>query len=208
MRRDTKPYDATTKYLLETGPAGWLEYVGLGRPSAISIVDADLATVTSAADKVIRVDSPASWLAHLELQSSRDLFLPDRLLQYNVLLNSRHGLPVQSVVILLRPEAEHAELTGINRHYQVHGDCYLEFRYHVVRVWQVPVEEVLAGGIGTLPPAPLAAVTPEQLPQVIRRMEQRLSTEVAPADAATLWTATYILMGLRYPSAVTDQLLQ
>ena len=54
MRRDAKPYDATTKFLLETDPAGWLEYVGLGRPAVTSIIDADLATVTSSADKVIR----------------------------------------------------------------------------------------------------------------------------------------------------------
>jgi len=117
-------------------------------------------------------------------------------------------MPVQSVAILLRPEAEHADLTGTHRRYHVSGECYLEFRCHVVRVWQIPVESVLTGGIGTLPLAPLAAVTPEQLPQVIRRMEQRLSTETTPADAATLWSATYILMGLRYPSEVTNQLLK
>ena len=81
MRRDAKPYDATTKYLLETDPGGWLEYVGLGRPAATSIIDADLATVTSAADKVIRAEGPNPWLGHLELQSSRDATLPDRLLQ-------------------------------------------------------------------------------------------------------------------------------
>lgn len=208
MRRDSKPFDVTTKYLLEADPAGWLEYVGLGRPAATSIIDADLATVTSAADKVIRVEGPTPWLGHLELQSSRDLGLPDRLLQYNVLLWNRHGLPVQSVVVLLRREADHPEFTGIHRHHHVSGECYLEFRYHVVRVWEIPVERVLTGGIGTLPLAPLAAVTPEQLPGVIRRMAQRLSMEIAPADAATLWSATYILMGLRYPAAVTDQLLQ
>lgn len=208
MRRDAKPYDATTKYLLEADPAGWLEYVGLGRPASTSIIDADLATVTSAADKVIRANDPLPWLGHLELQSSRDPLLPDRLLQYNVLLRSRHSLPVQSAVVMLRPEADHPGLTGINQHHHVSGDCYLEFHYHVVRVWQVPVESMLTGGIGTLPLAPLAAVSPDELPQVIRRMERRLSAEITPADAASLWSATYILMGLRYPSEVTNQLLR
>lgn len=208
MLRDSKPYDATTKYLLESDPAGWLEYVGLGRPASASIIDADLATVTSEADKVIRANDPSPWLGHVELQSSRDAGLPDRLLRYNVLLRARHGLSVQSAVILLRPEADHPELSGINRHHHVSGECYLEFRYHVVRVWEMPVEEVLAGPLATLPLAPMARVGMDQLPQVIRRMEERFQAESSPSDAAIFWTATYILMGLRFPSEVSQHLLQ
>ena len=208
MRRDAKPYDATTKYLLESDPAGWLEYVGLGRPPSATIIDADLATVTSEADKVIRAEGPAPWLGHLELQSSRDLSLPDRLLQYNVLLRARHRLPVQSAVILLRPEADHPDLTGVNQHHHISGECYLEFRYHVVRVWEMPVDEVLSGPLATLPLAPVANVGIGDLLQVIRQIEARFRAELTPADAAILWTATYILMGLRFPSEVSRQLLQ
>jgi predicted transposase YdaD len=39
-------------------------------------------------------------------------------------------------------------------------------------------------------------------------MEDRLAHETAPAEAATLWVSTYLLMGLRYPPAVAAQLLQ
>ena len=134
--------------------------------------------------------------------------LAGRLLQCNVLLRARHMLSVQSVVILLRPEADHSDLPGTHRHHHVSGECYLEFRYHVVRAWELPVDEVLAGPLATLPLAPVANVRTEELPQVIRRMEARFRAELSPADAAILWTATYILMGLRFPSEVSRNLLQ
>ena len=71
-----------------------------------------------------------------------------------------------------------------------------------------PVEEVLAGGLGTLPLAPLCGeVTEATLPTVIRRMEERLQ-EADPADAAKLWTATYVLLGLRFPRPLALKLLQ
>src|SRR5438128_1359522 len=106
-----QPFDATTKDLVETHPEDWLAYLNL--PNApVEVVDADVSTVSAAADKVLRVLEPDPWLMHLELQASRDLKLPDRKLQYNVLLDRRHELPVESIVVLLRPEADGPELTG------------------------------------------------------------------------------------------------
>jgi hypothetical protein len=46
------------------------------------------------------------------------------------------------------------------------------------------------------------------LPAVIRRMEERLTRETTPAEAAALWTSTYLLMGLRYRPGVAAQLLR
>lgn len=39
-----KPFDVTTKQLVETDPAAWLEYVGLP-PAQVQIIDADLSTL-------------------------------------------------------------------------------------------------------------------------------------------------------------------
>jgi predicted transposase YdaD len=203
----SKPFDATTKELIETRPEDWLAYLGF-QGVAVEIVNADLSTVTAAADKVLRVRELAPWLVHLELQAGRDPELPDRHLQYNVLLKRRHRLPVRSVVVLLRPEADRSELTGVIEHWLPDGERYLEFRYRVVRVWEKPVETVLAGGLGTLPLAPLADVTQATLPAVIRRMEERIRIEATPAQAGVLWTAVLVLMGLRYSEAVITQLLQ
>jgi len=78
----------------------------------------------------------------------------------------------------------------------------------VVRVWKVPVESLLKGGLGPLPLAPLSAVTEVELPGVIARMQQRVAAEATPALARELWTAAYVLMGLRYQRGVIDQLLR
>jgi predicted transposase YdaD len=78
----------------------------------------------------------------------------------------------------------------------------------VVRLWQEPVENYLNGGLGTLPLAPLCDVSPEDLPSVIRRMEERLDSGISNTEAGTLWVATYVLMGLRYAPILVDQLLK
>jgi predicted transposase YdaD len=191
-----KPYDASTKHLLETRPEDWLEYLGLPR-GAVELINADLSTVTAAADKVMRVLGPPSWLAHVEPQAGPDPELDARVLEYNVLLDRRHSLPVQSIVVLLRPSADRPGLTGRIERHLPSGRQYLAFEYDVVRVWQKPVESVLAGGLGTLPLAPLADVPEGELPGVLQRMEERISREATPDEAGLLWTTALVLLGLR-----------
>ena len=77
-----------------------------------------------------------------------------------------------------------------------------------MRAWRQPVEAVLAGGLAILPLAPLAEVEAAELPAVIRRMGERLRSEAVPAEAGTLWTATYWLLRLRYSAEFARQLLR
>ena len=200
-------FDITLKHLLEAHPADCLRLVGLPTAAAIDVIDADLATVSAEADKVFRVNDRPPWVMHFELQASYDADLAERTLRYNVLLNNRHGLPVRSVVILLRPKADGPEMTGVVRH-TLADEQYLEFKYRIVRLWQKPVEDLLAGGVGTLPLAPLTAVKEPELPAVIRRMKARVSAELPPSEEAILWTATYVLMGLRYDETLAAELLR
>lgn len=67
-----KPFDATTKDLLESDPVAWLTYLGLDPQGAVEMIDSDLSTVTAEADKVFRVVGPESHLVHVEMQSSAD----------------------------------------------------------------------------------------------------------------------------------------
>jgi predicted transposase YdaD len=203
-----KPFDATLKELIEAYPRDWLAQLGLASLVPVDVIDADLSTVTTQADKVLRVHDVDPWLFHLELQASRDSHLSGRLHRYNVLLHYRHDLPVHTVLVLLRREADDPGLTGMVRVQPPHGRSSLEFRYELVRLWQRPVETILEGGVGTLPLAPLCNVARAALPGVIRRMEERLTRETTLAEAATLWTSTYLLMGLRYRPGVAAQLLQ
>jgi hypothetical protein len=206
--RGTKPFDATTKYLFDLDPAAWLAYAGLPIGSSIRPLETDLSTVAAQADKVARVEAPTPWLAHFEFQSSADPELAARLLQYNVLLHRRHGGLVESVVVLLRPAADHPDLTGVYRQAGVGGGLHLEFHYTVVRVWERPVEAVLRGALAGLPLAPLARGSETDLPSVLRRIDERLRAEVPPAEADRLWTATYWLAGLRYTDESAVSLFQ
>jgi hypothetical protein len=143
----------------------------------------------------LRVGDEPPWLVQVELQASWDGTLPRRVLKYNVLLHDRHELPVHSVVVLLRPEADHPGLTGSYLYQSPRGAGRVEISYQVLRVWRMPVEAFLSGGLGTLPLAPLADVSREALPAVIQRMGERLRAEGEPSQVAQVWTAAYLLMG-------------
>ena len=183
--REPRPYDTAAKHLLEADPAAWLAYVGLEPTGPVSVVDADLSTVLAEADKVIRIGGASPWLVHFEIQTTYDRTMPARLLQYSALLHRRHGLPVASVLVLLRQGADGPLLTGAHE-LAWSGSPYLTFAYSVVRAWEQPVERVLGGGLATLPLAPLADVARTELSAIFRRMDERLATEAEPGDAATL----------------------
>jgi predicted transposase YdaD len=99
-------------------------------------------------------------------------------------------------------------MTGLLQHRWPDGLVYHEFRYNVVRTWERPADEILAGGLATLPLAPLAKVKENELPAVIQAMRQRLDREATRGQAGMLWTATYVLMGLTYSDELIDRLLE
>ena len=203
-----KPFDATVKHLLETYPADWLKLIGSHFAGPVVVRNSDLSTITSEADKVLQIGIPPEWLLHIEIQSNYKKILGQVVLRYNVLVSTQHNLPVLSVVVLLRPEADGPAMTGLVENELSNGRKYLNFNYDVVRIWELPPEALLAGGLGTLPLALLTNAPVESLPGVVRQMQERLSAETGPAEEASLWTAAYILMGLKYPRDIADQLLQ
>lgn len=193
---------------METSPGDWPVLLGL--PAApTEVIDADVATVSGAADKVLRVRGDPPYLLHLEFQSGHDSSELPRLLHFrNRLLEHRHRLLVRSAAVLLRPEADSPALTGERRLAFPGEEPYDLFRYRVVRVWRLPAEELLRGGPGVLPLAPVSTVTAADLPGIIERMDARLQARRLRPLAEDVWAATYILLGLRYSRALADQLLR
>jgi predicted transposase YdaD len=203
----SKPYDAATKDLIETDPAGWVAFLGgVAPPESVRLVDADLSSVTAEADKIIRVEEPEPWLLHLELQASRDESLARRMLRYNALLHERHRLPVASVAVLLRSAANDTRLNGELKIRPAIGPEWT-FRHEVVRVWQLRPEVFLKGPIGLIPLAPLSQIREPDLPDLIEAMRGRIDPQPEPSLRGKLWVATYLLMGLRYTDDVVEQLL-
>ncbi len=202
-----KPFDATTKDLLERNPRAWLEFLLERKLGPVRAVDADLSTITAESDKVFRVGGRNPFIVHVELIASHAANLALRMERYNILVRYRHQLHVQSIAFFLRPRADRPSLTGTHEDHLPGGVLYHQFRYNVVRIWERPAGEILAGDLATLPLAPLADVSLEDLPAVIKQMEDRVNDLANPRAAADVWAATYILMGLVYPAHVTKSLL-
>jgi predicted transposase YdaD len=201
------PFDATSKHMVDARPREWLAAGELPPGRSLEILNADLSTVSRAADKLIRVLCDKAYIAHFEFQTGYDPNLDRRVLVYNVLAGDRFDMEVLSVVFLLRPEAMGPGITG--RVVRERGnDHRLVFTYKLVRVWEMPVESLLAGGLGTLPLAPISQVTEAQLPGVIEAMKRRLDSEVSAEEGKELWTATRLMMGLRWSPEFVGQLLR
>ena len=128
---------------------------------------------------------------------------------YSTVLTHRHGLPVRSVLVLLRREANATAVTGTLAQY-LPGEPgpYDVFHYRVIRLWEVPVADLLQGGLGTLPLAPLTDEAEADLTTVVGQVEQRFRAEASAAEADKLRAATFVLLGLRYERAVIAKLFQ
>lgn len=204
----SKPYDASTKFLLETFFPDWLVLAPLPGTKA-EVIDSDLSTITASADKVLRVIEPEPWILHLELQASRDEDLSRRVHWYNALLEYRHEVPVHSLVVLLRREAWSSDLTGSFERVLPGNRRYRTFDFQVLKLWEAKADDLLNGGVGLLPLAPLTDDAVKRLPEVVARVRTRIERDINnQALQGSLLAATDILLGLRYEAAFIDKLLQ
>ena len=203
-----KPYDATTKFLLEFNPSGWKPFLGIQSSARVETIDADVSTVSGQADKVLRVLDRIPWLIHLELQASRDPLLALRMQRYNVLLEYKFGCVVYSVVLLLRLSADGPELTGRRQSRRPDGPLISDFRYDVIRLWQLTPEQILSGDLVTLPLAPLTMVSQRQMPRLVQQVHQRLCEETQAPQRGDLMDSMFVLTGLRFPPDIATPWFQ
>lgn len=193
-------FDATLKELVGLGTADFAAFLRLRADRPAHLLNVDLSTLSAATDVALAFGEPLEEIADLNFQVGPDPRLPERGLLYNAALRHRHGVPVRSVFILLRPRADHPNITGQLAYGD--GDCRVEFRYQVVRAWQMPVESYLRGGPGLAPLSVLGSL-PEgrdeagAIHDIVGRIEARLLAELPQERAARLMTATYNLTSLR-----------
>jgi hypothetical protein len=206
---DFNRFDVSTKELIWDDPVAWLDGFGIGPSGPVEVIDSDITTMSAAADKVIRIgfggDNP--YLVNIELQSSHDADMARTLWYRQVALDYRHNLPVLTILVLLRKEANSPSLTGIYERYVPDGRLTNRYNYQVVRLWQHDAEPYLTTGVGLVPLAPLTKLSEPELPGLVRRMADRINRE-PHRRAAKLWTATFLLMGLRYTDELAIQLLE
>lgn len=100
IRRGDKATDRNAPRAETSFRQDWVAFLGLP-PGDVSLVDADLSTVSSLADRLIRVDAPGvSYIVHNELESGKDTAgVPLRLFRYNASAVYKTGLSVASTVL-------------------------------------------------------------------------------------------------------------
>ena len=196
-----KVFDVTLNTLIDAHVEDWAAFLSTraGLPSGpVSVLDTDLST-TLQADRLFRIDGPVPFALHLELISSGRLGLSEVLLRYNVAAFGIAKMPIHSVIVLLRPQANATDLNGILELPGADGHPYLTFRYTVIKVWLESVANLLAAGPGL---APLAILTNEAMADpdtAFERFRDRLREPDVPDKVEeVLLGSTFILAGLRY----------
>ncbi len=157
---------------------------------------------------MVYVGGAEPFLVHTEFLSGREKDYPRQVLWYNVLLEHHHRVPVWSVLVLLRPQADGPELTGEYQRELPRRGKNLWFQYDVIRVWQEAPERLLGAGLALLPLVPVADVAADRLSEVLTVLAGRLRDEAGAELKKTLWTATAILMGLRYPREQVEAMIE
>ncbi|MFM9962889.1 MAG: hypothetical protein ACKV2Q_16895 [Planctomycetaceae bacterium] len=200
--------DVAMKHPISEFPQDWSELVGVRRGTPVHVVDSDVSTLATLADRVIEVGGATPYVLHLEPQSYFDKFLDIRMFEGNARLTKRHQQCVHTSVLLLHRSAWGKANTGSYKTQSPLGRCSTEFHYDLIKVWELPAEKLLSLGIGVLPLVPVSKVTRAEIPGLVSRMAERFHDEVSPAVAAELWTATFVLVGLRYDRVFAEAILR
>jgi predicted transposase YdaD len=203
----SKPFDATSKFLVETRPEDWVAFLHLP-PGPVEIKETDMSTVSAAADRVMYVGAEEPYILHIEFQADKDDEMIERMLEYHVHIARRQKIPVETVLIVLRSFEGHRRFTGHYRRHGARGRTNLLFDYTVERIWQKDPDEFLNGGLATLPFAVVAKVRKSAVADMYEKVEARLLTEATTNEAITLRKSTLTLLGLKYNKEFVEKLME
>ena len=102
----------------------------------------------AARDLILGLGDPLQEIVQLDFQASAAAWKHADLLVYHGLLYAHCQVPVHTVIVLLRPQAAHANLNGVIRYAPRPGRGRMDFGYEIVRLWERAAAELLAGDLG------------------------------------------------------------
>jgi hypothetical protein len=106
------PFDATLKDILSDSPQDLTPVLDLPNDLPARTLNVDLSTVSAATDVAFGFGEPLQEIVDVNFQSGPDARVDARLLLYNAAYHHHYPVPVRSILILLRPSADLAHLTG------------------------------------------------------------------------------------------------
>jgi hypothetical protein len=206
-------FDATLKDMGRESPRGFLAAFDREPTLPTRLLNVDLSTVTTAADLLIGLGDPLVEVIHLDFQASAVAWKHADILVYNALAFAQYHVPVHSIVVLLRPQAAHSNMTGHIGYAPRPERGSMNFGYEIVPLWQRPAAELLACDLGVTPLAmlgrlPEGLTVEDGLASVAQQIAQRVQQEGDPAQVKKLLADAYLLTGLRVRRAVARQVFR
>jgi hypothetical protein len=195
-------FDATLKDMGRDSPRGFLATFDQPPAGPVRLLNVDLSTVTALADLVLGLGEPLAEIIQFDFQSSAAAWKHADAMAYHALLFAHYHVPVHTVILLLRPAAAHSNMSGAIRYAPRPGRGSMDFSYEVVRLWEWPVDVLLAADLGVTPLAVLGRLPEglsleDGLAAVAGRVVERLLNEAPPEQAKKLLTDAFLLTGLR-----------
>ena len=206
-----KVFDATLNELIIGHAADWAALLcpRIGIPTGtVELLDTDLAT-TLQADCLFRIGGSRPSIIHLELEGNPRLEIPNELLRYNVHVHGMYGLPVETVILLLRPKVNPSDMTGEYSRAAGDGQTNVWFKYRVIRLWEEPMAPLMSGGLGTRPLALLTNEATSSLDSAFNEFQQRLQAErVSDNVKKEIVDAMLRLLELRHSTETIQKLYE
>jgi hypothetical protein len=131
-------FDATLKDMGRQSPQGFLAAFDRPPTLPVKLLNVDLSTVTTAADPILGLGDPLEEIVHLDFQSSAAAWKHPALMLYNALLHAHYHVGVHTIVVLLLPQAGHANMSSVISHAPCPGRGSMTYGYEIVRLWERP----------------------------------------------------------------------
>jgi hypothetical protein len=193
-----KPFDIATKQIIDADPAAWLKFLKLPCGSA-EVLNVDLST-SMEPDRLIQAHDPL-YVQNTEIFSTYKADWVERMLPYHFGARYRFKQRVKSTAVLLRPEADGPLMTG-----RIQDEDFY-FQFQVVRLWEVPLEDILSGPPSLLPLAVVSRVNEDDLPSLLGEIRERTQAQgTGLMDAA--YSITTTLLGLTYEAGRVKELVR
>ena len=147
-------YDHAMKSIVDADPQAIAQLVvHLARTQGIFILKGDIKSVTrlnsefqgveATADGLLLIETVDGrrFIIHIEFQSTRDKYMPDRLLDYCLRTRRKYGpLPILCCVIYLRDDGNIEEPPWIWPWFE--DQVAMIFQYVCIKLWETPREEI------------------------------------------------------------------
>lgn len=193
------PYDDAFKHLAEQDPESLLILVGALSPdqsARVKIISRELRPAKRIVDQAYLVTtSGETRIAHLEAQTRYDPAMPERMLDYALMLWLAHDrrLAVDSFVLLLTREGLPRQAP--ERMTAKAGSLSVTVRYHLIRLWEIDARSSLALNRDQLLPfVPLMKGGVRELRESahrVARLEDRHQRDILALNLLTLGSLRY-----------------